>query len=76
VGHVGTGLSQDDLRRIGEYARHEGKPIGKDDVSLEPRLTCWVRFAEWTPTFTLRHPVMLGFADKKPKDAKGEEITL
>lgn len=76
VGHVGTGLSQDDLRRLGEYAQREGKPAGKDDILLEPRLTCWVRFAEWTPTPTLRHPVMLGFADKAPEEAKGEEISL
>lgn len=76
VGHVGTGLSQEDLRRLGEYARREGKLAGKDDIQLEPRLTCWVRFAEWTPTPTLRHPVMLGFADSTPEEAKGEEISL
>ena len=76
VGHVGTGLSQEDLRRLGDYARREGKPSGKDDILLEPRLTCWVRFAEWTPTPTLRHPVMLGFTGSAPEDAKGEEISL
>ena len=76
VGHVGTGLSQEDLRRLGDYARREGKPAGKDDILLEPRLTCWVRFAEWSPTPTLRHPVMLGFADSAPEEAKGEEISL
>ncbi len=76
AGHVGTGLSQNDLHIIADYARREGKPIGKDDISLEPRLTCWVRFAEWTPTMTLRHPVMLGFGDKAPSEATGEEIVL
>jgi bifunctional non-homologous end joining protein LigD len=76
VGHVGTGLSQSDLRRLGEYAMREGKAAGKQDRLVEPRLTCWVRFAEWTPTLTLRHPVMLGFADSKPEQAAGEELSL
>ena len=76
AGHVGTGLSQDDLRRMAEYAQREGTPTGKDDIRLEPRLTCWVQFAEWTPTMTLRHPVMLGFSDKAPSEATGEEMTL
>lgn len=76
AGHVGTGLSQDDLRLMTDYARREGTQTGKDDIRLEPRLTCWVRFAEWTPTMTLRHPVMLGFSDKTPSDATGEEYTL
>lgn len=76
VGHVGTGLSQDDLHRLGEYAHRLGTSMGKADVLLEPRLTCWVRFAEWTPTLTLRHPVLLGFSDKAPQEAKGEEISL
>jgi len=76
VGHVGAGLSQEDLRCLGEYAKREGKAEGKNDIALEPRLTCWVRFAEWTPALTLRHPVMLGFADKPPEDAAGEEISL
>jgi ATP-dependent DNA ligase len=73
---VGTGLSQGDLRRLGEYAHREGISANKNDILLEPKLTCWVRFAEWTPAFTLRHPVMLGFADKAPEDATGEEISL
>lgn len=76
VGHVGTGLSQADLRRLGEYARREGTSANKNDIHLEPRLTCWVRFAEWTPAFTLRHPVMLGFTDQAPEAATGEEISL
>ncbi len=76
AGHVGTGISQDDLKRMAEYAQREGIRMGKDDIRLEPRLTCWVRFAEWTPTMTLRHPVMLGFSDKAPSEATGEEITL
>ncbi len=76
AGHVGTGVSQDDLKRMAEYAKREGTRMGKDDILLEPRLTCWVRFAEWTPTMTLRHPVMLGFADKVPLEANGEEISL
>lgn len=76
VGHAGTGLSQDDLARLGEYARREGESAGGGDINLAPQLTCWVRFAEWTPAFTLRHPVVLGFADKAPTQATGEEITL
>ena len=76
AGYVGTGLSQDDLKRVAEYARREGTKMGDDDFLLEPRLTCWVRFAEWTPTMTLRQPVLLGFSDKPPSEAKGEEIML
>ena len=76
VGHVGTGLSQEDLKRLGEYARKEGKTAGKDDILFEPILTCWVRFAEWTPAGTLRHPVLIGFADSPATAATGEEFSL
>lgn len=75
VGHAGSGLSQDDLRRVAEYARLHGTPSGGDFL-LPPKLTCWVRFAEWTPTMTLRQPVLIGFSPQPPEDATGEEITL
>ncbi len=66
VGDVGSGVKQEDLGLL-----------AKQLVSgSAPRITCWVRFSEWTPHATLRHPVFLGFSDSTPKDATGEEISL
>ncbi len=76
VGRASLGLTQDDLRVLADYARREGERTGRDDMRVEPRLTCWVRFSEWTPQMTLRHPVLLGFADKAPAEAQGEEIGI
>ena len=65
AGDVGSGLKQEDL-----------SVLAKQLVSGEtPRITCWVRFSEWTPHATLRHPVFLGFSDNAPQIATLEEQT-
>ena len=66
VGDVGSGIKQDDLH-----------VLAKQLVPGEaPRITCRVRFSEWTPAGTLRHPVFLGFSDIAPAAATGEEQSL
>lgn len=66
AGDVGSGLRREDLIQLAR----EMKP------GAAPRIACWVRFAEWTPGGTLRHPVFLGFSDSAPETATGEEISL
>ncbi len=63
VGRVGSGVKPGDLAALAKLMR------GKE----RPSLVCWVKFAEWTPSGTLRHPVFLGFADHGPEAATGEE---
>jgi len=63
VGDAGSGLKQEDLSLLAKQL----KP------GMEPIITCWVRFSEWTPGGTLRHPVFLGFSDAAPAQATGEE---
>lgn len=41
---------------------------------LQPRLTCWVHFTEWTNEGHLAHPRMKGFTDFEPEEATGDEI--
>lgn len=66
VGDVGSGVKTDDLT-----------VLAKQLVPGEaPRITCWVRFSEWTPHATLRHPVFLGFSDSPPQNATGEEESV
>lgn len=65
TGDVGSGLKQEDLAVLAKQL----KP------GEAPRIACWVRFSEWTPHATLRHPVFLGFSDSAPKEANGEEQT-
>jgi|AGTN01.2.fsa_nt_gi ATP-dependent DNA ligase len=66
AGHVGSGVGQEDLSRLARQL----KP------GEAPRITCWVKFTEWTPGGTLRNPVMLGFSARAPEEAAGEEQSL
>ena len=72
IGHVGSGLTQSDLRQILRAAQ----PVNaqNDILWIRPALTCWVRFSEWTPDGTLRHPVLIGFAKEDVSRATGEEF--
>ncbi len=73
VGAVSSGLNQSDWAQLKEYMESEKTDEQKDVVWVNPRLTCWVRFAEWTDHMTLRHPVLLGFSNKDAAEATGEE---
>ena len=64
VGRVGSGVKPGDLATLAKVMR------GKD----RPPLACWVKFSEWTPSGTMRHPVFMGFADHSPEEAAGEEL--
>jgi bifunctional non-homologous end joining protein LigD len=66
VGDVGSGLKQEDLHLL-------AKQLAPGDA---PRITCRVRFSEWTPSGTMRHPVFLGFSGAAPAEASGEEQSL
>ncbi len=66
AGDVGSGLKAQDLTLLSK----ELKP------GSAPRITCWVRFSEWTPAGTLRNPVFLGFSDASPLLAMGEEQSV
>ena len=60
VGHAGSGLNQEALRLLSDYAAKESTELRGGVMRVMPRLTCWVRFAEWTADGTMRHPVLLG----------------
>jgi bifunctional non-homologous end joining protein LigD len=76
VGAVSSGLNQSDWAQLKDFMEGEKTSEQKDVVWVKPRLTCWVRFAEWTEHMTLRHPVLLGFSDKDAAEATGEEQSL
>ena len=76
VGHAGSGLSDETRRLLLDYALKESSCVGYDVMRVLPRLTCWVKFAEWTADGTMRHPVLLGFSDRPAEEATGEEISM
>ncbi len=76
IGKVSSGLKQYDLALLKEFMQKYKTGRQKDIVSVKPMLTCWVRFSEWTGGGTLRHPVLLGFCDKEPAEADGQEISI
>jgi bifunctional non-homologous end joining protein LigD len=76
VGHAGSGLNQEALRLLSDYAVKETTGMRGDVMRVMPRLTCWVRFAEWTADGTMRHPVLLGFSDRPVEEAAGVEISV
>ena len=76
VGRAGSGLNQEALRLLMDYAEKESTGLRGDVMRVLPRLTCWVRFAEWTADGTMRHPVLLGFSDRPAEEATGEEISV
>ena len=76
VGHVGSGLTDEARRLLLDYALKETGNAERDMMRVLPRLTCWVKFAEWTADGTMRHPVLLGFSDRCTDEATGEEISM
>jgi bifunctional non-homologous end joining protein LigD len=82
AGKVGTGFTEDDLRRLAallEPLRRPDSPFTgrqppKDSAFAEPRLVAEVEFSEWTATGTMRHPSFKGLRDDKdPQEVVREE---
>ena len=82
AGKVGTGFSEDDLRRLAEQL----KPLRRDEspftgrqpergsIFVEPKLVGEVEFGEWTNAGTMRHPAFKGLrVDKRARDVVREE---
>ena len=82
AGKVGTGFSEEELRRLGELLRplrretspFEGRQPERAAIFAEPELVAEVDFAEWTTAGTMRHPAYKGLRDDKdPRDVVREE---
>ena len=82
AGKVGTGFTEDGLRRLAELleaARRPDSPFAgrqppRDAVFADPRLVAEVEFNEWTKTGTMRHPSFKGLRDDKdPREVGREE---
>jgi len=82
AGRVGTGLSDDELRRLVdllEPLRRDSSPFTpaprvKDAVFVEPELVAEVEFTEWTNAGAVRAPVYLGLRDDRvPREVLRED---
>jgi len=86
AGRVGSGFTQDDLRRLHAALDAERRPDppcagetpkGAGHVWVEPRRVCEVRFKEWTPAGQLRHPVFLRErTDKRVEECERHEAPV
>jgi bifunctional non-homologous end joining protein LigD len=74
AGRVGSGFTEDQLARLraeldalrrSEPACTGEVPRSRDNVFVEPRLVCEVRYLDWTEEGLLRQPVFLRFRDDK-----------
>ncbi|MFP4542771.1 MAG: DNA ligase D [Candidatus Kapaibacterium sp.] len=80
AGRVGTGFTDDDLKRLyGKMKPLERKTPPVDDPPekqritwLTPKLVGEIRFTEWTDDNRLRHPAFLGLREKDPEDVVKE----
>lgn len=78
IGRAGSGLSHRHRLMLGEFARRHRRekppfvnpPRERDCLWLEPTLTVWISFFEWTAGLSLRAPVVEGFSDRRPAEAK------
>ena len=84
VGRVGSGLDTAALRDLHGRLRAlasdrcpftRGAPArGRGDHWVRPELVCEVRFGEWTPDGSVRHPIFLGLRpDRLPHQVRREE---
>jgi len=81
AGRVGSGFSEDDLRRLGTVLRDAAVdapalPIPSSGLGpttwVEPQLVCEVRFTNRTEDGLLRHPVFMGLRmDRTVDDLRG-----
>ncbi len=75
IGRAGTGLRDQEWRKLAEFLpllRQErpafkNPPRGRQYCWIEPRLVVGVEFMEWTESFSLRAPVIIGFSKEDPK---------
>lgn len=78
-GRVGTGLTAAEWAEIGRVLR-QAPPLaapghwprrldGAEARWVEPQLTVWVEFLEWTEAVQVRHPVIAGFGASPPAAA-------
>lgn len=78
-GRAGTGLTAAEWGQIGAYCR-AAPPLrapgpwprrldGAEALWVEPQLTVWIEFLEWTEALQVRHPVIAGFSAERPAAA-------
>lgn len=83
IGNASSGLKAKDFILLKEYTKEfqQGQSpfsnlkVSRNSTWFTPRLTCWVRFLEWTEDGRLRHPQIIGFSDQEPEEAEGKEYT-
>jgi bifunctional non-homologous end joining protein LigD len=82
AGKVGTGFSEEDLRRLAQRleplrrtdSSFAGRQPERGSIFVEPKLVAEVEFGEWTRSGTLRHPAFKGLrTDKDPREVIREE---
>ncbi len=82
IGDVSLGLKSSDLQLIKKYSQNlyineslfTNLKTKRNVIWFEPLLTCWVNFMDWTNKGSLRHPKIIGFSKRKPKEADGTII--
>lgn len=84
VGKASLGLTQEHLYILKNQTHGLSQaetPFKKESLAgirgdftwMNPLLTCWVHFMEFTNDGQLRHPKILGFSSAKPAEANGKE---
>lgn len=76
IGSTYSGLKENDLYLLKDYMDKMKINETTDTIYVNPNLTCWVKYTEWTMQNHLRHPVLLGFSDEQSNKAIGEEVIL
>jgi len=84
IGNASLGLTQNDFHLLKDYSSTNAQPQSpfanlskaKDTTWLQPILTCWVSYLEWTDGKSLRHPKILGFSKEQAQNADGKEFSI
>jgi len=82
IGNASSGLKQNDLYLLKAYMpllKNASSPFANhfndsNTLWLKPALTCYISYLERNNHGHLRHPEIIGFSDKNPEEALGEEI--